>query len=82
MFEKLCSYVRTKYGDNAVPLCLAVYSDGTKVNPSGSRTEDPISVYILNACDQEKIPILVGYHPVSSYSNKIKLNLSGAVFHY
>ena len=74
MFEKLCSYVRTKYGDNAVPLCLAVYSDGTKVNPSGSRTEDPISVYILNACDQEKIPILVGYHPVSSYSNKIKLN--------
>jgi hypothetical protein len=49
-----------------------VYSDSTKLNPSGSRTEDPISVYILNACDKEKTPILIGYNPCSV--NKIKLN--------
>ena len=52
---------------------LKVYTDSTKVNPSSSRVEDPISVYVLNASDEEKIPILVGFNPGVS-SNKIKLN--------
>jgi hypothetical protein len=30
-------------------------------------------VYILNACDEEKIPILVGYNP-TNFCNKTKLN--------
>ena len=60
-FEELDSYVKKRHGDDAVALCLALYSDPTKLNPTMSRNVHPVYLTILNI--RQSKPVFVGFVP-------------------
>lgn len=47
-FTRLDQFVKNRHSEDAVPLCLALYSDPTKLNPVVSRLSHPVYLYILS----------------------------------
>ena len=60
-FKRLDSFVKQQHGEDAVPLCLALYSDPTKLNPTMTRNAHPVYLTILNILQSK--PIFVGFVP-------------------
>jgi hypothetical protein len=60
-FKRLDSFVKKHHGEDAVPLCLALYSDPTKLNPTMTRNAHPVYLSILNILHSK--PIFVGFVP-------------------
>ena len=60
-FKRLDSFVKEHHGEDAVPLCLALYSDPTKLNPTMTRNAHPVYLTILNILQSK--PIFVGFVP-------------------
>jgi len=60
-FKELDNYVKNRHGEDAVALCLALYSDPTKLNPTMSRNVHPVYLTILNI--RQSKPIFVGFIP-------------------
>jgi hypothetical protein len=60
-FKELDHYVKNHHGEDAVALCLALYSDPTKLNPTMSRNVHPVYLTILNI--RQSKPIFVGFIP-------------------
>lgn len=61
LFKKLDCYVKKRHGEDAVALCLALYSDPTKLNPTMSRNAHPVYLTILNILHSK--PIFAGFIP-------------------
>ena len=60
-FRELDHYVKNYHGEDTVALCLALYSDPTKLNPTMSRNVHPVYLTILNI--RQSKPIFVGFIP-------------------
>jgi len=62
-FKRLDQFVKSRHGEDAVPLCFVLYSDPTKLNPVMSRLAHPVYMYILNILGHQCKTIFIGYIP-------------------
>jgi hypothetical protein len=62
-FKRLDEFVKNRHGDDAVPLCIVLYSDPTKLNPVMSRQAHPVYMYILNILGHQCKTIFIGFIP-------------------
>ena len=66
-FQEIDKHVKATYGKDAVPLCIGLYSDPTKLTHSMSRQTHPVYLTILNIWGQ-KSSIFIGYIPHKAYN--------------
>ena len=66
-FEEIDKHVKDNHGKDAVPLCIGLYSDPTKLTHSMSRQTHPVYLTILNIWGG-KSTIFIGYIPHKAYN--------------
>jgi hypothetical protein len=60
------------YGDDAVPLCITLYSDGTKLNQSMSRNAHPVYFSVLNIVGNDSLKAnFLGYIPHKVHNKEV-----------
>ena len=70
-FKRLDKYVKKRHGEDAVPLCVVLYSDPTKLNPVMSRLAHPVYMYILNILGHQCKTIFIGYIPHGVHNSDV-----------
>jgi hypothetical protein len=75
MFFHICKRVKDIYGEDVIPICIALGYDGTDISGGGGsapKSATPINVRILNSSDNifmlKKSTMLTGFAPLFTVS--------------
>ena len=71
-FKKFSAHIKEKYGEDAVPLCITLYSDGTKLNQTMSRNAHPVYFDVLNIVGNGSLKTnFLGYIPHKVHNKEV-----------
>ena len=71
-FKNFSEHIKKEYGDDAVPLCITLYSDGTKLNQSMSRNAHPVYFSVLNIVGNDSLKAnFLGYIPHKVHNKEV-----------
>jgi len=71
-FKTFTKHIKEKHGEDAVPLCITLYSDGTKLNQTMSRNAHPVYFNILNIVGNDSLKTnFLGYIPHKVHNKEV-----------